>query len=140
MRRALHVAATALVLTCLILTGGCATIISKGEMRQVGQTFSGVQLDAGVASCLWQAAFSADTQPRGLGNIAYFFIGLGPLGDMPVSLVADLLFFPVDMAVGSDQQETTVLSTPAVLGVCGSGQLPAARKAHLAPMRLAETP
>lgn len=102
-------------------TAGCATIISKAEMGQIGQPFSGVQLDAGVARCLAQAAFSSETQPPYLGNLAYFFTAWGPVGDMPLSLVLDTLLYPVDWMAGPLPRKVTVLSTPAVLPVCGTG-------------------
>ena len=101
---------------------GCATIISKLEMRQLGQPFSGVQLDAGVAACLARAAISPETQPPYLGNIAYFFTAWGPVGDMPLSLVLDTFLLPVDWIAGPRPREVTVLSTPAVLPLCGTGR------------------
>ena len=54
----------------LLQVTGCATIISKAEMDQFGQPFSGVKLDAGVALCLGEAAISSETQPPYLGNIS----------------------------------------------------------------------
>ena len=101
---------------------GCATIISKGEMRQFGQPYSGVRLDAGVAQCLARAAVSPTTQPPYLGNIAYFFTLWGPVGDIPLSLVFDTFLYPIDWAVGPAPEEVTVLSTPAVLPICGTGK------------------
>ncbi|HAC81278.1 MAG: YceK/YidQ family lipoprotein [Candidatus Binatia bacterium] len=106
----------------LLQVTGCATIISKAEMDQFGQPFSGVKLDAGVALCLGEAAISSETQPPYLGNIIYFFTAWGPVGDMPLSLVLDTLLYPVDRIVGPRSRELTVLSTPAVLPVCGTGK------------------
>ena len=101
---------------------GCATIISKADMGQLGQPYSRVRLDAGVAHCLARAAISPTTQPPYLGNVAYFFTTWLPVGDLPLSLVLDTLLYPMDWALGPVPYEVTVLSTPAILPICGTGE------------------
>ena len=116
-----------LLLVCALLlstASACGTLVSKAEMRQFGQPFSGVQLDAGVAGCLWSAAMNPETKPPGLGNVAYFFTFIGPMADLPLSFLADLLLVPLDGALGGGKLQTTILSTPAILPQCGSGQIP----------------
>lgn len=118
-----RLAINTLLILLAAFPAGCGTLVSKGEMRQIGQPFSGTQLDAGVISCLWEAIRSPETKPRVLGNVAYLFVVWGPTGDLPLSFVADFLFLPVDLAFGGNALEETILSTPAILPICGTGSL-----------------
>ena len=124
-----------LVALLLLVAGGsgCATIVSKAEMRQLGQPFSGVQLDVGLAECLWEATLSPETRPEILGNVAYAFTLIGPVADMPFSILADAVFYPLDWGLGDKRVEITPLSVPAVLPICGTGRVDPATRAIASP-------